>query len=67
MKKSRVEHVSIVDFEYTKSFRIKKSDDKDIELIMKKDDEERYSDFSHFVRCALRKQIRIEKDRIKLK
>ena len=66
LKSSRSERSNIVDFEESIAVRLKKSDVKDIIQILKKDSDDRYDSQSHFIRCAIRKQVREDKARLRL-
>lgn len=66
VRKTRTEKSNVSSFEDVVSIRLKHTDRKDIEKIIKNDADERYGSESHFIRCAVRKQIREEKARVKL-
>lgn len=56
----------VIDFDEVITVRLKKSDLKDIEKILKKDTDDRYDSQSHFIRCAIRKQLRMDFERLNL-
>jgi hypothetical protein len=64
--KEQTEKGGVISFEEHLNIRIKKDDRKQIRRILKKDDSDLYDSEGHFVRCAIRKLIREERQRLKL-
>lgn len=67
MVRSRYEkNNKTINFEENIIVRVKSEDKKAINKILKLDDDDRYADQSHFVRCAIRKLVREDNQRLRI-